>query len=147
MFPKTVYRGMDHPEWMDNNIDHPQHYPRAGNSYRNDSAVFTAPSELVARTYGPTTKFRLNDEGFGSVDFCGTNYRGLDFDHTDPKAFPDYALEHLRMHGETPETAQTLTLSDMADDFYLRGPNDEYLGLFDRAKPIKLRTSSVISIT
>ena len=138
MFPKTVYRGMDRPEVLDDFIDHPQHYPRAGNSYRGDSSVFTAPSELVARTYGPTTKFRLNDEGFGSVNFGGTNYMGLDFDHTDPRSFPDYALEHLRMYGETPEHAQFLTLSDMADDVTLYDANNQALGVIGRGSTDKV---------
>ena len=129
MFPRTVYRGVSDPSVFDEPVEltkdqmlrrafnRYRDYPRAGNSYREDSSVFTAPSELVARTYGPTTKFRLNDEGFGYIDFEGRNYSGLDFDHTKLSDTPsEIAQEIDRGDSVLEDYAADIPIIDAAGD-------------------------------
>ena len=117
MFPRRVYRGLDKSHNMLNFIEDPRHYPRAGNSYRPDSAVFTSPSELIARTYGKTYPMRLDDRDFGRVDFEGRNYYGLEFDHTDLSDVPSEIFQEIdRGDADLNDYAIDLPLIDGAGD-------------------------------
>lgn len=117
MFPRRVYRGLDKSHNMLKFIEDPQHYPRAGNSYRPDSAVFTSPAELVAQTYGKTYPMRLDDRDFGRIDFEGRNYYGLDFNHTDLSEVPSEIFQELdRGDADLNDFAVDLPLIDGAGD-------------------------------